>query len=243
VSAALGIARRELGATFDSAVAYVQIAGFGLLANALFLNEFFLAQRLELDAYFDALPLLFAVFLPALAMRTWAEERKHRTVELLLTLPIGTTSAVLGKYLAQLVLLGVLLATALPLVAMLFALGEPDAARIATGFAGAFCAGALMLALGGLCSALTKDQVVAFVLATVVCLLLVLTGREEVVGVLDGLAPDLAAGSFLYERVSILPHMERWARGRVALDLVAYAALGSAVLVWGTARFLDANRD
>lgn len=243
MSAVLEIARRELGATFDSAVAYVQIAGFGVLANALFLNEFFLAQRLELDAYFDVLPLLLAVFLPALAMRTWAEERKHRTVELLLTLPIGTFTAVLGKYLAQLVLLFVLLATAAPLVLMLFALGEPDGARIAAGFAGAFGAGALLLALGGLCSALTRDQVVAFVLATVVSLLLVLTGREEVVGVLDGLAPELAAGSFLYERVSILPHMERWARGRVGLDFAAYAALGSAVLLWGTARFLDTSRD
>lgn len=240
---AIEVARRELGATFDSAIAYVQIAGFGLLANALFMNEFFLAGRLELDAYFDVLPLLLAVFLPALAMRSWAEERKHRTVELLLTLPMRTFEAVLGKYLALLAMLAVLLATAAPLVVMLFVLGEPDGARLFGGFVSAFGAGALLLALGGLCSALTRDQVVAFVIATVLGLFLVLTGREEVVGVLDGLAPQLAAGSFLFERVSILPHMERWADGRLTLDGAVYAILGSAALLWATARFLDGHRD
>ncbi|MEZ5980283.1 MAG: ABC transporter permease [Planctomycetota bacterium] len=243
MSRSLVVARRELGATFDSAVAYVQIAGFGVLANALFVNEFFLAGRLDLDAYFRVLPLLLAVFLPAASMRLWAEERKHRTVEFLLTLPIRSGTAVLGKFLASLALLGVLLATALPLVVMLVVLGDPDLARVASGFVGAFLGGAFLLALGGLCSALTRDQVVAFVLATVASLFLVLTGREEVVGVLDGLAPDLGVGTFLLERVSILPHLERFAAGRPGLDGVLYFVLGSAVLLWATGRFLDDDRD
>jgi ABC-2 type transport system permease protein len=240
--AVLEITRRELVAAFDSAVAYVLIAGFGVLGNALFVNEFFVAARLELDAWFDALPLLLAVFVPALAMAAWAQERKARTVEFLLTLPIHTGAAVLGKYLAGLVLLGVLLATGLPLVALLAALGEPDLARIAAGFAGAFGAGALLLAVGTFCSALTRDQVVAFVLATVLAMFLVLTGREEVVGVFDGLAPSLAIGSFLYERVSVLPHLERAAAGTLGLDGALYALLGSALLLFATARRLDWDR-
>lgn len=240
--AVLEIARRELVATFDSAVAYVQIAGFGLLGNALFVNDFFLAGRLELDAWFAVLPLLLAVFVPALAMRTWAEERKARTVEFLLTLPVRTGEVVLGKYLASLALLAVLLGTGLPLVAMLVALGEPDLPRIAAGFAGAFGAGALLLALGGLCSALTRDQVVAFVLAAVAALFLVLSGREEVVGILDGLAPRLALGSWLHGHVSILPHLERAAAGRLGLDGLVQSVLGSALLLWATARQLDQDR-
>ena len=240
--AVLEITRRELVATFDSAVAYVLIAGFGVLGNALFVNEFFVAARLELDAWFDVLPLLLAVFVPALAMASWAQERKARTVEFLLTLPVRTGAAVFGKYLAALLLLGVLLATGLPLVAMLAALGEPDFARIATGFVGAFGAGAVLLAVGTFCSALTRDQVVAFVAATVLALFLVLSGREEVVGVLDGLAPSLAVGSFLYERVSLLPHLERATAGSLGLDGFLYVLLASALLLMATARRLDADR-
>ncbi|MEO0652204.1 MAG: hypothetical protein AAFZ65_16135, partial [Planctomycetota bacterium] len=130
----LVIARRELSAYFDSPIAYVYTIAFALLANSIFMNEFFLAGRAEMTPLFEALPLLLVFFLPAVTMRLWAEEAQKRTVELLLTLPIRPIQAVLAKYLAAVGLFGLFLATSLPIPIMLAVLGEPDLGRILSGY-------------------------------------------------------------------------------------------------------------
>jgi len=153
-AAVFAIARRELAATFDSAIAYVYAIGFVVLANSIFMNAFFLAGTADMTAFFDRLPLLLAVFLPAVTMRLWAEERRQRTIELLLTLPIRPREAVAGKYVAALALYALFLAGSLPIVVMLFALGDPDGGLILGGYMGAFLLGAQLLAVGMFLSAL-----------------------------------------------------------------------------------------
>ncbi len=236
------VSGRELAAYFDSAIAYVYTIGFVVLANAIFMNEFFLTGTVEMAGFFDRLPLLLSVFVPAVTMRLWAEERRQRTIELLLTLPLTTAQAVLGKYLAAMALYGGFLAGSLPIVGMLLALGHPDLGWILGGYLGAVSLGSLLIALGMLLSAVSGDQIVAFVLGTIASLALVLTGNDRVVAVLDGLAPRLGAGTFLCESVSVAPHFDAFVRGVVDLGAVVYFGGGTSLFLWLGARLLRRNR-
>ncbi|QDU66638.1 ABC transporter permease [Engelhardtia mirabilis] len=236
------IATRELGAYFDSAIAYVYTIAFVALAGSIFMNEFFLAGRADMTPFFDLLPLLLAVFLPAITMRLWAEEAQKRTIELLLTLPIRPAQAVLGKFAAALALYGVFLACTLPIPIMIGVLGDPDVGRIVSGYLGLVLFGAMFLALGMFTSALTGDQIVAYVLATVAGIALVLVGDERVVSVLDGLFPGLTIGSTLYDTLAVLPPYESFVRGLVELPAVLYFVGLSAALLWANALVLRISR-
>jgi ABC-type transport system involved in multi-copper enzyme maturation permease subunit len=222
------ILARETGAYFDSAIAYVYAAVFLLLAHAIFMNGFFLESILDLGEYFRVLPFLLALFIPAVTMRSWAEERSQGTFELLMTLPLRSFAVVLGKYLASLGFYLAVLAGSFPLVLMLLFLGKPDLGLIAASFVGALLLGALFLAIGLFISGLTREQIVAFVLGTFACSLLVLSGEVKVVEVLDGLTPSWQVGTWLYETVSVLPHYESFCRGVITLGDTAYFAITSA---------------
>src|SRR5262245_49316142 len=220
--------RRELGAYFDSSIAYVYAAVFLLLAHGIFMNGFFLEGVLEMGGYFRALPFLLALFIPAITMRSWAEERSQGTFELIMTLPLRSFEIVLGKYLAALVFYLCVLAGSAPIVGMLLWLGHPDLGLIASSSIGGALLGAFFLSLGLFVSGLTREQIVAFVLCTFACAIFVLSGQEKVVEVLDGLAPTWQLGTWLYESVSVLPHYESFCRGVVSLGDAAYFALTSA---------------
>ena len=219
---------RETGAYFDSAIAYVYAAVFLLLAHGIFMNGFFLESILDLGEYFRVLPFLLALFIPAITMRSWAEERSQGTFELIMTLPLRSFAIVLGKYFAALAFYLAVLAGSFPLVIMLLFLGKPDLGLIAASFTGAVLLGALFLAIGIFISSLTREQIVAFVLSTFVCALLVLSGQEKVVEVLDGLAPRWQIGTWLYESVSVLPHYESFSKGVVSIADTAYFGITSA---------------
>jgi len=236
------ITARELAAYFDSTIAYVYTIAFLLLSHSIFMNDFFLAGVVDMSGYFELLPLLLVFFVPAVTMRLWAEERKHRTAELLLTLPVTPIQAVLGKYLAALTLYGLFLAGSLPIVVMLLALGDPDLGLIFSGYLGLFLFGSLFLAFGEFFSSLTSEQIVAFVAATLLGCILLLTGNAGVVAVLDGLWPSFALGTLLYESVSVMPHYEAFVRGAVRLDSLAYFFGCSAVFLWMNAFVLERDR-
>lgn len=240
---ALGVARRELGALFDSGVAPVAAAAFALLASSGFMNEFFLTGRVDMAPWFERLPWLYLVFLPAISMRMWAEERRARTYEVLLCFPLTPLQLVIGKHLAAVAVLALLLASSLPIAFMLVWLGDPDPGQIAGGYLAAFAAGELLLALGLALSCLCRDQITAFVLAVLSAALLVLSGQERVVEVLDGLAPSLAAGSVLRDHLSLLPPYERLARGLVDLPALTYFAVGTALCLWANAVAVARVRD
>jgi len=236
------IAGRELSAYFDSAIAYVYTIAFVVLANSIFMNEFFLAGNVDMSGFFDQLPVLLAFFLPAITMRLWAEEKKQRTIELLLTLPIRPLQAVLGKYLAALGLFGLFLAGSLPIPFMLVALGEPDLGLICSGYLGLIAFGATFLAFGMFLSALSGDQIVAFVLSTILGFFFVLTGNDQVAAVLDGLFPSAGLGTFLYESISVMPHYDALVRGLIDLSTVVYFSLSCALFLWANTLVLERDR-
>jgi len=224
----LVIFRREVGAYFDSSIAYVYAAVFLILSSSMFMNDFFLRSVVDMGEYFRNLPYLLALFIPAITMRTWSEEMSQGTFELILTLPLRSFEIVLGKYFAALLFYVTVLAGTLPIVGMLLWLGQPDLGLIFSSYVGAVFLGAFFLALGVFVSALTREQIVAFVLGAFACALLVLSGHEKVVEVLDGLAPSWQAGTWLYQSVSVLPHYDAFCRGVLYIGDVVYFVLLSA---------------
>ena len=228
VSGSRVIFRREIGAYFDSSIAYVYAAVFLLLSSSIFMNGFFLKSVVDMGEYFRTLPFLLALFIPAITMRTWSEEIAQGTFELVMTLPVKPIHVVLGKYLASLAFYLAVLAGSLPIVVMLLRLGSPDPGLIIASYLGAMLLGAFFLALGAFISGLTREQIVAFVLSTFACAILVLSGQEKVVEVLDGLAPRRQIGTWLYQSISVLPHYDSFVRGVVSLADLAYFVMMSA---------------
>ena len=202
---------RELESYFDSPIAYAYAAVFLVLSCTTFMNSFFLD--------------------PAITMRAWAEEHAQHTFELLMTLPLHSLQVVLGKYLAALCFYAIVLAGSLPIVLMLLFLGDPDLGRICASYLGALLLGAFFLSFGLFASGLTRDQIVAFVLAALFGFFFVLSGHEKVVEVLDGLAPAYQPGTWLYETISVLPHYEAFGHGVIALADLLYFALMSGFFV------------
>jgi ABC-2 type transport system permease protein len=219
------IFRREIGAYFDSSIAYIYASVFLLLSSSIFMNSFFLESVIDMGEYFRTLPFLLVLFIPAITMRGWSEERAQGTFELIMTLPVRSFEIVLGKYLAALAFYLAVLMGSLPIVGMLLWLGKPDLGLLLSSYLGGIFLGAFFLALGLFISGLTREQIVAFVLGTFACALFVLSGQEKVVEVLDGLAPRWQLGTWLYESVSVMPHFESFCRGVISLGDVVYFAL------------------
>lgn len=223
MSAVLAVARREFAAYFATPVATVFLVIFLLLAGALTftLGGFFARGQADLLPFFNLLPWLFLFLVPALAMRLWAEERRQGTIELLLTLPITPGQAVVGKFLAAWAFAGLALALTFPLVVTVNWLGDPDNGAILAGYLGGLLLAGAFLALGAAASALTRNQVIAFVLALAGGFLFVAAGTPVVGDFLSAEAPVLAETA---RALSFAARFEGFARGVIAApDLVFFA--------------------
>lgn len=172
------IAKRELAAYFESPVAYVFLVIFLLLAGffTFTFGGFFERGEASLAAFFNWLPWLFLFLVPAAGMRLWSEERRLGTIELLLTMPVAAWQAIVGKFLASWLFLIVALALTFPMIVTVNWLGDPDNGVIVSGYVGAALLAGAYLAISCMTSALTRNQVIAFILAVVLCLLLILVG-------------------------------------------------------------------
>ena len=186
MSATTAVFKREMKGYFGTPLAYVFLVIF--LAGASFLTfraNFFEFRDASLRLFFQQLPWLFALLAPAIAMRMWSEERRSGTIELLLTLPVTLRQAVLGKFLAGWAFFGIALLLTFSMVFTVAYLGTPDTGPIFTGYLGAFLMAGAYLAIGGFFSAITKNQVIAFILGVVVCGLFVIAGAPAVVSWLE----------------------------------------------------------
>jgi ABC-2 type transport system permease protein len=220
------IMKRELSGYFGSPVAYVFIVIFLLLTGffTFFISKFFEAGQADLNGFFQWHPWLFMFLVPAVAMRLWAEERRLGTIELLLTLPVTIIEVVLGKFLAAWCFIGIALALTFPLVLTVMYLGNPDLGVILCAYLGSFLMAGTFLSVGSMTSALTRSQVVSFILAVVACLFLILAGFAPVTATLSGWAPlwlvDLVAST------SVLSHFASISRGVLDLrDLLYYLSV------------------
>ncbi|MGD9309731.1 MAG: ABC transporter permease [Desulfosarcina sp.] len=220
------IMKRELAGYFGSPVAYVFIVIFLMLTGffTFFISKFFEAGQADLKGFFQWHPWLFMFLVPAVAMRLWAEERRLGTIELLLTLPVTVTDVVLGKFLAAWCFIGIALALTFPLVLTAMYLGNPDLGVIFCAYLGSFLMAGAFLSVGSMTSALTRSQVVSFILAVVACLFLILAGFAPVTSVLSGWAPVWLVD--LVSATSVLSHFGSMARGVLDLrDLLYYLSV------------------
>jgi ABC-2 type transport system permease protein len=172
------IAKRELSAYFESPVAYVFLVIFLLLSGffTFTFGGFFERGEASLAAFFNWLPWLFLFLVPAAGMRLWSEERRLGTIELLLTMPVAAWQAIVGKFLASWLFLIVALALTFPMILTVNWLGDPDNGVVVSGYVGAALLAGAYLAISCMTSALTRNQVIAFILAVMLCLLLILVG-------------------------------------------------------------------
>jgi ABC-2 type transport system permease protein len=222
--AAIIIARRELAGYFATPVAVVFLVIFLALQGALTFNlgNFFERNQADLQPFFNFLPWVLLLLVPALTMRLWAEERRQGTIELLLTLPITQWQAVLGKFLAAWAFCLLALLLTFPFVVTVNYLGRPDNAVIATGYMGGFLVAGCFLALGSAISATTKNQVIAFVLAVAACFLVTVASTPLVTDFLARSMPTLAT---IARRVAVAERYQAMTRGVIgARDLLYFAS-------------------
>lgn len=221
--------KRELSAYFNAAIAYIFIIVFVFLNGGLFMTQFFLYARAEMRPFFLTLPYTLAVFLPAVSMRLWAEERKGNTLELLLTFPMGTQTLVLGKFLAGLVFYIAALAATLTIPLMLTMIGRPDMGGIIGGYLGAILLGGFFLAAGIFVSGLCRDQIVAFIVSMMICFGIHLTGTEFVASSIDSWVPGL--GSFLRHFIGSFGHYESFGKGVIDNRDLLYFLIGTGIFL------------
>jgi ABC-2 type transport system permease protein len=227
--ATLTIARRELAAYFGAPLAYVFIVIFLALSGGLtfYLGAWLERGRADLQAFFDWHPWLYLFLVPAVGMRLWAEERKTGTIEFLMTLPVTTLNAVLGKFLAAWLFVGIALALTLPMWLTVDYLGRPDHGVILASYLGSWLMAGGMLAISAAVSALTRNQVVAFVLAAAVCFLFLMSGVELVQALFRGWAPDSLIATIA--SLSLLSAFDAIAQG--VIDVRAIVLFGSLIAV------------
>jgi ABC-2 type transport system permease protein len=216
--------KRELKSYFTTPLAYVFLVIFLVAVGFMtFKNRFFENRQADLQAFFVNLPWMFALLVPATAMRLWAEERKIGSIELLFTLPITITQAVLGKFLAAWLFLGIALVLTFPLVITVCYLGHPDIGLIVVGYLGSFLMAGGFLAIGCFFSALSKNQVIAGVLGVVACGILVVAGLPSTLSYLSSFLPQGLVNAV--EGMSFQAHFESMQRGVVQFTDLAFFVL------------------
>lgn len=217
--------KREFGSFFATPVAYVFIIIFLMMSGifTFYIGNFFERGQADLLPFFNFHPWLYLFLVPAMAMRTWSEERKSGSIELLMTLPISVFEAMMGKFLAAWSVLGLSLVLTFPLWLTVNYLGDPDNGIIFAAYIGSWLMSGAFLAIGICMSALSKSQVVAFILAVVVCFLFVLSGSSIVLDAFQGWLPTILLDTIA--SFSFMTHFENMAKGVIAINNLMYFAV------------------
>ena len=218
------VAKREWSSYFQSPVAYIFIIIFLVLAGffTFSVGGFYEAGQADLRGFFFWHPWLYLILVPAVAMRLWAEERRMGTIELLFTVAITPTQAIIGKMIAAWGFLTLALALTFPIPLTAAWLGQPDWGVIVAGYVASFLLAGAYLSVGIFTSALTRNQVISFVLAVGLGLFLILAGFQPVTELLSQWAPNWLVRTVA--AFSFIPHFEAMQRGVLDLRDVIYFA-------------------
>ena len=236
------VCKRELASYFATPLAYVFLVIFLVMAGVFtfYLGGFFERGQADLQPFFNFHPWLYLFLIPAIGMRLWSEERKSGTIELLMTLPISRTASVLGKFLAAWVFAGLALLLTFPMVITVNYLGNPDNGAIITGYLGSWLLAGGYLAIASCMSALTRNQVIAFILAVATCFVFVVSGFPLVLDAFNGWAPQSVLDAV--SSLSFLIRFQAISQGVVDLrDLLYFLSLIAAWLA-ATAVVVDLKK-
>jgi ABC-2 type transport system permease protein len=238
----LTIAKRELGGYFTSPVAYVFIVIFLLLAGffTFMLGGFFQRSAATLESFFVWQPWLYLFLVPAVGMRVWSEERRMGTLELLFTMPVAPWQAIIGKFLAAWVVLGIALLLTFPLIITVNYLGQPDNGIILAGYLGSFLMAGAYLSVACMTSAMTRNQVVSFILSVVACLFLILAGWQPVTDLLVQWANPVVVD--IVASFSVMTHFNSISKGVLDTRDILYFASVIVFCLFTTSVILRAHR-
>ncbi len=234
------ITKRELGGYFTSPIAYVFLIIFLLLTGffTFTIGNFFERGEASLVSFFTWHPWLYLFLVPAVGMRLWSEERRLGTMELLLTMPLTTWQAIVGKFLASWLFLALALALTFPVWITVNWLGSPDNGIIAAGYVGSLFLAGSYLAISCMTSALTRNQVISFILSVVICLFLILAGYTPVTDLLVRFASPVVVD--VIASFSVMTHFEGFQRGVIDLrdflffvSVIGFALFTTGVIIRG----------
>lgn len=220
------ILKRELASYFSTPLAYIFIVIFLVLAGVFtfYLGNFFERGQADLMPFFNFHPWLYLFLVPAISMRLWSEERKSGSIELLMTLPVTKLEAVLGKFMAAWLFIGLALLLTIPMWISVNYLGDPDNGVILTSYLGSWLMSGSFLAIGSCMSASTRSQVIAFILSVVICFLFILSGFPLVLNVFKDWAPSVVVDAIA--SLSFLTHFSSISKGVLGLrDLLYFLSL------------------
>lgn len=213
----IAVLKRELKSYFATPVAYVFLVIFLFFAGYRpFSQGFFEMRQADMRLFFMNLPLLLVFMVPCTTMRLWAEERKSGTIELLFTLPITVTQAVLGKFFAAWLFLIIALILTIPMPLTVVYLGNPDMGMIIAGYIASVLLAGGFLAVGSFFSAVSKNQVVSFILSVAACSVLIYAGMPSTINYLGGMVP--AGFVNMFESMSLQMHYETMQKGILKLS-------------------------
>ena len=236
------IAKRELGAYFASPVAYVFIVIFLLLVGFFTFNvgQFFELGEASLTSFFYWHPWLYLFLVPAVGMRLWSEERRQGTMELLLTMPITTWQAILGKFLASWAFLAIALLLTFPIVLTVNYLGDPDNGIVFAGYIGSLLLAGAYLAISSMTSAMTRNQVVSFIVSVVICLFLIIAGFGPVTDLLTNWGNASLVDTIA--SFSVITHFDPFQKGIVDIRDVVFFLSVIAFSLFATGVIIRAHR-
>lgn len=236
------VTRRELAAYFTSPLAYIFIMIFLALAGGLtfYFGSWLDRGQADLAVFFVYHPYLYLFLIPAIGMRLWAEERKTGTIEFLLTLPMSTGQIVVGKFLAAWVFAGIALALTFPLWLTVNYLGSPDNGVILAAYIGSWLMAGGFLALSGCMSALTKNQVIAFVLSAALCFVFMMMGVELVQAFFKAWAPEGFVQAI--SDLSFLTNFSELAQGVIDIRAIVFFASVIGVALFVNVAIVEARK-
>jgi len=236
------IFKREVKGYFTTPLAYVYIVIFLVLSSFMTFSQYSFFERnvCSLEAFFQGMPLLMILLIPAVAMRLWAEERETGSIELLFSLPVTPTQAVLGKFFAAWSVIALSLILTFPMVITVYNLGDPDVGPIVTGYIGTFLMAGTYLAIGSFSSMLSKSQVIAFVMGVMFCFLFYIPGHPSVMNMVSGVLPGGMVN--LGEMVSSESRFDSLRRGVVDFSDVFFFVALAAAWLWANIILLEERR-
>lgn len=216
------LTKSEIKSYFVSPAAYVFVIIFLILSGffTFMMSNFFASGEASLRPFFFWHPWLYLVLVPAIGMQLWAEERRLGTVELLFTMPITITEAIISKFLAAWFFVAIALSLTFPMVLSVLFLGSPDKGSIFCGYLGSFLVAGTYLAITSFTSSLTKSQVVCFILSTITCLFLIFAGWVPVTDMLVEWAPVKVVNAVA--ACSVMPHFDNLQRGIIDFRDILY---------------------
>jgi len=242
----MSVFKRELKAYFLTPLAYVFLLAFlGVSSFWTFRSGFFENREVSMRLFFGVMPVMYVFLVPAMAMRLWAEERRSNSIELLFSLPITTTQAVLGKFFAAWAVLAVALVLTFPMLMIVTYLGDPDWGPIVTGYIGSFLLAGTCLAVGSFFSALTRNQVIAFVFGVVCCGILLLADSPAVLQFQESLSRLLRFTvplAVVGKVISFQARFESVLRGVLELRDLIFFIMVAAGWLWANIVLLEQRR-